>query len=51
MLDDIHPMYDYVNADIQLDPEGKDLSWNQVVEICVISDNTHHRPLHEATKE
>jgi hypothetical protein len=27
--DDIHPMYDYITADVQLDPEGKDLPWNQ----------------------
>jgi hypothetical protein len=27
-LNNIHPTYDYVNADIQLDPEGKDLLWN-----------------------
>jgi len=25
---DIHPTYDYVTADIQLDPEGEDLPWN-----------------------
>jgi len=25
--DDIHPMYDYVTADVQLDPEGEDLLW------------------------
>jgi hypothetical protein len=51
MLDDIHPTYDYVNADIQLDPEGKDLPWNRVVEICAITDNASRRPLREATEE
>jgi len=26
--DDIHPTYDYITADVQLDPEGEDLLWN-----------------------
>jgi hypothetical protein len=26
--EDIHPSYDFVNADLQLDPEGEDLPWN-----------------------
>jgi hypothetical protein len=49
--DDVHPLYDYVNADIQLDPSGEDLPWNRVVEIHAISDNTRNRPLHEVTEE
>jgi hypothetical protein len=49
--DDIHPLYDYVNADIQLDPSGEDLPWNRVVEIHAISDNTRNRPLCEVTGE
>src|ERR1700724_470036 len=31
--EDVHLSYDYVNADSQLDPDGKDLPWNHVVEI------------------
>jgi len=27
--DDIHPMYDHITADVQLDPEGKDFPWNR----------------------
>ena len=49
--DDTHPLYDYVNADIQLDPSGEDLPWNRVVEIRAISDNTRNRPLREITEE
>ena len=49
--DDIHPLYYYVNADIQLDPSGEDLPWNQVVEIRAISDNTQNGPLREVTEE
>ena len=29
-------MYNFVKADGQLDPEGEDLPWNWVVEICAI---------------
>ena len=29
--DDVHPLYDFVNADVQLNPEHKDLPWNCVV--------------------
>jgi len=49
--DDIHPLYDYVNADTQLDPSGEDLPWNRVVELRAISDNTRNRPLRETTEE
>ena len=31
--DDVCQTYDYVNADLALDPEGEDLPWNRVVEI------------------
>ena len=27
------PIYDFVNADLRLDPEGEDLPWSRVVEI------------------
>ena len=50
-MDDIHPMYDYVNADMQLDPEGEDLPWNQVIEVHAIADNSRKRHLREATEE
>ena len=49
MEDDLHPPYDFVNADIQLDPEGEDLPWNRVVEIRAI--NTRSHALREATAE
>jgi len=49
--DDIHPMYDYVNADVQLDPEGEDLPWNRVIEVHAIVDNSRKRHLREATEE
>src|ERR1700734_2751535 len=48
---DVHPSYDYVNADSQLDPEGEDLPWNRVVEIRAIGVSTRQRPLREATEE
>src|ERR1700676_854218 len=47
--DDIHPMYNYVTADVQLDPEGEDLPWNQVVELCAIT--MCNRTLRESTEE
>jgi hypothetical protein len=49
--DDVHPLYDYVTADSQLDLEGEDLLWNHVVELHAISDNTRSRPLREAEEE
>jgi len=49
--EDSHPNYDFVNADVQLDPEGKDLPWNHIVEIWAISDDMQRQPLWEATKE
>ena len=49
--DDIHPMYDYVNTDMQLDPEGEDLPWNRVIEVRAITDDSHERRLREATEE
>jgi hypothetical protein len=49
--DDVHPLYDYVTADSQLDPEGEDLPWNHVVELHAISNNTRSRPLCEAEEE
>ena len=49
MDDDIHPTYNYITADVQLDPEGEDLPWNQVVELCVIT--MCNRTLRESTEE
>ena len=49
--DDVHPPYDFVNADVQLDPEGEDLPWNRIVEIRAISARPQKRPLREATEE
>jgi hypothetical protein len=51
MEDDTHPPYDFVNADVQLDPEGEDLPWNHVVEIRAMSEPTRKRPLREAQEE
>jgi RNase H-like domain found in reverse transcriptase len=51
MSEDSHPNYDFVNADVKLDPEGEDLPWNRVVEIRAICDDVQRRPLWEATKE
>ena len=48
---DMHPTYDYVNADIQLDPEGEDLPWNRVIELRAITDDSRERLLREATEE
>jgi len=42
-------MYDYVTADVQLDPEGEDLPWNQVVELRAIT--MCNRTLRESTEE
>ena len=49
MEDDTHPTYDFVNADSQLDPEGEDLPWNRVVEICAMT--TRSCGLCEATPQ
>src|SRR5882762_869693 len=49
MDDDIHPTYNYITADVQLDPEGEDLPWNQVIELCTIT--TRNRILHDSTEE
>ena len=49
--EDVHPSYDYVNADSQLGLEGEDLPWNNVVEIRAIGVSTCQRPLREATEE
>ena len=49
--EDSHPTYDFVNADVQLDPEGEDLPWNRVVEIRAIHDDAPRQPLREATEE
>ena len=49
MEDDVHPTYDFVNTDSQLDSKDEDLPWNHFVEICAMT--THCHGLHEATQE
>ena len=49
--DDVHPLYDFVNVDIQLNPEHEDLLWDRVVEIHAISDCPSRQPLCKATEE
>ena len=49
MEDYNHPMYNFVNADSQLDPEGEDLPWNHIIELCTMT--THSHRLREATPE
>ena len=49
MEDDTHPTYNFVNADSQLDPEGEDLPWKSIVEICTMTTYSHG--LREATPE
>ena len=42
-------MYDFVNADSQLDPEGEDLPWNHVIELRAMTTRSHG--IREATPE
>jgi hypothetical protein len=49
--EDSHPTFDFVNADVRLDPEGEDLPWNRVVELCTMQDDAPRQPLREATEE
>ena len=37
------PIYDFVNADHRLDPEGEDLPWSRVVEIRAMSTEAHRQ--------
>jgi len=37
------PIYDFVNADARLDPEGEDLPWDRVVEIRAMSTEAHRQ--------
>jgi RNase H-like domain found in reverse transcriptase len=48
--DDKFPTYDYVSADLQLDPEGEDLPWGQITEIRAMAVDDNRRPLREATE-
>ena len=50
-IDDVHPAYDFVNADEHLDPEGKDLPWNHIVEIHTRRDTPQKRPLRELCED
>src|SRR6267154_1933885 len=50
--EDEHPPYDFVTADVQLDPEGEDLPWNRVVEIHAMETTPAPRStLHEMTED
>ena len=49
--EDVCQTYDYVNADLVLDPEGEDLPWNCVIEICAISDIPRKQPLIKAEED
>jgi hypothetical protein len=49
--EDSYPTYDFMNTDVQLDPEGEDIPWNWVVEIRAITDDMPKRPLQEAAEE
>jgi hypothetical protein len=49
--EDVCETYDYVHADVVLDPEGEDLPWNRIVEIRAISDKPGKRPICEAEEE
>jgi len=49
--EDKHQTYNYVNADLLLDPEGEDLLWNHVVEIQAISNHLPRHTLREAVEE
>jgi RNase H-like domain found in reverse transcriptase/Reverse transcriptase (RNA-dependent DNA polymerase)/Integrase zinc binding domain len=48
---DVCQTYDYVNADLVLDPEGEDLPWNRIVEIRARREVPRKRPLCEAEEE
>src|SRR5229473_153967 len=50
-IDDVHPAYDFVNADERLDPEGEDLPWNHIVEIRARRDTPQKRPLRELRED
>jgi len=50
MWEDVHPSYNFVNTDLQLDPEGEDLPWNHVVELPTIRDEARNHPIHEFTE-
>src|ERR1700683_4009885 len=45
--EDVHPSYHFVNADLQLDPEGEDLPWNCIVELCTICNEARNHPIRE----
>jgi hypothetical protein len=49
--DDLHPQYDFVNVDSQLDPEGEDLLWNRLVEVRAMRPDKLKRILREATED
>src|ERR1700683_5505849 len=51
MWEDVHPSYDFVNTDLQLDPEGEDLPWNCVVELRTICNEACNHPICEVTEE
>src|SRR3984957_6879654 len=46
--EDNHPSYDYVTVDALLDPEGEDLPWIRMIEVCAM---TRSRTLRENPEE
>src|SRR6202040_2624776 len=48
-VENSHPSYDYITVDAQLDPEGEDLPWIWMIEVCAMS--TRSRTLRESPEE
>src|ERR1700722_19745868 len=46
--EDNHPSYDYITVDALLDPEGEDLPWIRMIEVCAM---TCSRTLRESPEE
>jgi hypothetical protein len=49
--EDKYRPYEYVSADLRLDPEGEDLPWGRIVEIRAISEEIPPRTLREQTED
>jgi hypothetical protein len=43
--------YEYVNADLRLDPEGEDLPWGRIVEIRAMAIDEDNRQIREQTED
>jgi hypothetical protein len=50
-LEEKVPIYEYVNADLRLDPEGEELPMDRVIEIRAMSAKITHRQLREKEQE